>query len=222
VSGNATTANVTFWPAEVTEDQIKKNLLFATDKVGDTMKASLDPRQAKDWFGATPPDLSVIARSRAEVGKGSGADYLYTLWRTFYATTSRPAGTTSLSRHRHAACALAAAGRRRARSSRSRTARPTKTSIASPASSRSRPALDERQYDGPWATWSRTCNGWRRRRNARRRRRRARLPRPAHRDHLALNAAYWRTVPNLPPPREAARPSGEAGDAPASPSFSHP
>jgi ubiquinol-cytochrome c reductase cytochrome c1 subunit len=78
------------------DDQIKKNLLFATDKVGDTMKASIDPRQAKDWFGAAPPDLSVIARSRAEVGKGSGADYLYTLWRTFYRDDARPTGWNNL------------------------------------------------------------------------------------------------------------------------------
>jgi ubiquinol-cytochrome c reductase cytochrome c1 subunit len=80
----------------LTDEQIKKNLLFATDKVGDTMKTPLDPRQAKDWFGTAPPDLSVIARSRAEVGKGSGADYLYTLWRTFYRDDSRPTGWNNL------------------------------------------------------------------------------------------------------------------------------
>jgi len=80
----------------LTDDQIKKNLLFATEKVGDTMKTTLDPKQAKDWFGAAPPDLSVIARSRAEVGKGSGADYLYTLWRTFYRGDARPTGWNNL------------------------------------------------------------------------------------------------------------------------------
>jgi ubiquinol-cytochrome c reductase cytochrome c1 subunit len=80
----------------LTDDEIKKNLLFATDKVGDTMKTTLDPKQAKDWFGAAPPDLSVIARSRAEMGKGSGADYLYTLWRTFYRDDARPTGWNNL------------------------------------------------------------------------------------------------------------------------------
>ena len=80
----------------LTDDEIKNNLLFATDKVGDTMRSTVDPRQAKDWFGAAPPDLSVIARSRAEVGKGSGADYLYTLWRTFYRDDSRPTGWNNL------------------------------------------------------------------------------------------------------------------------------
>jgi ubiquinol-cytochrome c reductase cytochrome c1 subunit len=54
-------------PADIglTEEQIKDNLLFTTDKVGETMKAAIDPKQAKDWFGANPPDLTVIARSRA-------------------------------------------------------------------------------------------------------------------------------------------------------------
>ncbi len=80
----------------LTDDEIKKNLLFATDKVGDTMKVSLDPKQAKEWLGAAPPDLSVIARSRAEVGKGSGSDYLYTLWRTFYRDDAKPTGWNNL------------------------------------------------------------------------------------------------------------------------------
>jgi ubiquinol-cytochrome c reductase cytochrome c1 subunit len=80
----------------LTEDQIKKNLLFTTEKVGETMKVSLDPRQAKDWFGAQPPDLSVIARSRAEIGRGTGADYLYTYLRTFYRDDTRPTGWNNL------------------------------------------------------------------------------------------------------------------------------
>lgn len=75
----------------LTEQQIKDNLLFTTDKVGDTMKAAIDPKQAKDWFGATPPDLTVIARSRASAG-GSGADYLYTYLRTFYRDETKATG----------------------------------------------------------------------------------------------------------------------------------
>lgn len=75
----------------LSEDQIRKNLLFANDKVGDVMKATLDPRQAKDWFGANPPDLSVIARSRAG-GKGTGADYLYTYLRSYYRDDTKATG----------------------------------------------------------------------------------------------------------------------------------
>ncbi len=79
----------------LTEDQIKKNLMFATEKVGDTMKVALDPRQAKDWFGATPPDLTVIARSRAGNG-GSGADYLYTYLRTYYRDPTKATGWNNM------------------------------------------------------------------------------------------------------------------------------
>ena len=79
----------------LTELQIKNNLLFATDKVGETMKASIDPKQAKDWFGANPPDLTVIARSRAGSG-GSGADYLYTYMRTFYRDETKATGWNNL------------------------------------------------------------------------------------------------------------------------------
>lgn len=61
----------------LTEQQIKDNLLVTNTKIGDTMKAAIDPQQAKAWFGVNPPDLTVIARSRAGAG-GSGADDLYT------------------------------------------------------------------------------------------------------------------------------------------------
>ena len=80
----------------LTEDQIKKNLMFATEKVGDTMKTSLDAKNAKDWFGGVPPDLTVIARSRADIGKGSGADYLYTYLRTYYRDDTKATGWNNL------------------------------------------------------------------------------------------------------------------------------
>ena len=79
----------------LSEDQIKKNLLFATDKVGDLMTVSLSAKDAKEWFGAQPPDLSVIARSRAGNG-GSGADYLYTYMRTFYRDETKATGWNNL------------------------------------------------------------------------------------------------------------------------------
>ena len=79
----------------LTEAQIKANLLFATDKVGDTMKISLDAKQAKEYFGVQPPDLSVIARSRAG-GNGSGADYLYTYLRTYYRDETKATGWNNL------------------------------------------------------------------------------------------------------------------------------
>ena len=79
----------------LTEAQIKDNLLFTTEKIGDTMKATIDPKQAKEWFGANPPDLTVIARSRAGLG-GTGSDYLYTFLRTFYRDEAKATGWNNL------------------------------------------------------------------------------------------------------------------------------
>jgi ubiquinol-cytochrome c reductase cytochrome c1 subunit len=78
----------------LTNEQIKENLLFTTEKVGETMKAAIDPAQAKEWFGGNPPDLTVIARSRA--GQGTGADYLYTYLRTYYADETKATGWNNL------------------------------------------------------------------------------------------------------------------------------
>ena len=71
----------------LTEDEIKKNLMFTTDKVGDVMLSAMNPKDAAKWFGAEPPDLTLIARSR-------GADYLYAYMRGFYKDpTVRTVGT---------------------------------------------------------------------------------------------------------------------------------
>jgi ubiquinol-cytochrome c reductase cytochrome c1 subunit len=61
----------------LTEAQIRDNLMFTADKVGEPIKIAFNPKDAKSWFGVAPPDLSVVARSR-------GADWLYTYLRTFY------------------------------------------------------------------------------------------------------------------------------------------
>lgn len=79
----------------LTNEQIEGNLMFTTEKVGDTMVASIDPLQAKAWFGTNPPDLTVVARSRAGAG-GSGADYLYTLFRTYFRNDTTPTGWDNL------------------------------------------------------------------------------------------------------------------------------
>ncbi|HEY8606995.1 MAG TPA: cytochrome c1 [Noviherbaspirillum sp.] len=79
----------------LTDDQIRDNLLFTSEKVGDLMKVSMSAKDAKDWFGAVPPDLSVIARAKAS-GEGSGADWLYTYLRTFYKDDTRPTGWNNL------------------------------------------------------------------------------------------------------------------------------
>ncbi len=69
----------------LSEAQIKDNLLFAGDKVGETMKTSMTVKDGKAWFGVAPPDLSVIARAR-------GSDWLYTYLRTFYRDSKTATG----------------------------------------------------------------------------------------------------------------------------------
>ena len=61
----------------LTEAQIRDNLMFSAEKVGETMKIAMTVKEGKAWFGVPPPDLSVVSRSR-------GADWLYTYLRTFY------------------------------------------------------------------------------------------------------------------------------------------
>mgnify|MGYP000170699119 FL=1 len=73
----------------LSEEQIQKNLLFTSDKVGDLMHIAMSRDDAKKWFGAVPPDLSVIARAR-------GSDWLYTYLRTFYRDDTRPTGWNNL------------------------------------------------------------------------------------------------------------------------------
>ena len=48
----------------LTEDQIRDNLMFPTDKIGSTMTAAMSKADAAAWFGTPPPDLSVEARVR--------------------------------------------------------------------------------------------------------------------------------------------------------------
>ncbi|HUF22262.1 MAG TPA: cytochrome c1 [Burkholderiales bacterium] len=73
----------------LTEDQIRDNLMFVSDRVGDTMQIAMRAGDARQWFGVAPPDLSVVARSR-------GADWLYTYMRTFYRDSSGTTGWNNL------------------------------------------------------------------------------------------------------------------------------
>jgi len=76
----------------LTEEQIRDNLVFTGAKVGETMKIAMDPKDARAWFGGVPPDLTLVARSRSAMGKGSGADYIYTYLRTYYRDETKPTG----------------------------------------------------------------------------------------------------------------------------------
>ncbi|HXZ50308.1 MAG TPA: cytochrome c1 [Usitatibacter sp.] len=73
----------------LTQQQIEQNLLFTTERVGDTMSPPIDPDLYKTAFGVVPPDLSLIARSRS-------ADWLYTYLRSFYRDPNSKTGWNNL------------------------------------------------------------------------------------------------------------------------------
>jgi len=72
----------------LTDKQVEDNLMFASDKVGETMTVAMTKEDGKAWFGTKVPDLTVITRSR-------GSDWLYTYMMTFYADESRPYGVNN-------------------------------------------------------------------------------------------------------------------------------
>jgi len=75
----------------VTEQQIRDNLMFRGGKMGDKVTVAMDPKAAAEWFGTTPPDLSLIVRARKH-----GADWLYSYLRGFYLDPSRPLGVNNI------------------------------------------------------------------------------------------------------------------------------
>lgn len=75
----------------LTEQQVQDNLMFTADKIGEPMRVAARTAEQKQWFGAAPPDLSLVARARASAD-GSGADWLYTYLRSFYRDENRPTG----------------------------------------------------------------------------------------------------------------------------------
>ncbi len=75
----------------LSEQQIKDNLMFTGDKIGDTMKIAMRPSEAKKWFGAAPPDLTLEARAMSSA-HGTGSDWIYTYLRSFYKDDLRPTG----------------------------------------------------------------------------------------------------------------------------------
>lgn len=74
---------------QISEDQLISSLMFSGGKPHDTMQIAMPADDAARWFGATPPDLSLIARSR-------GANFLYSFLRSFYIDESRPTGFNNL------------------------------------------------------------------------------------------------------------------------------
>ena len=73
---------------EIPLDMFEENLIFGDQKIGDLIQVGMDPKEAKEWFGNTPPDLTLEAGLR-------GPDWVYTYLKSFYIDESRPLGVNN-------------------------------------------------------------------------------------------------------------------------------
>jgi ubiquinol-cytochrome c reductase cytochrome c1 subunit len=69
----------------ISREIVERDMMFASDKIGDLMTTTMPRVDAQMWFGTAPPDLSLMARSK-------GPDYLYTYMRSFYLDETTPSG----------------------------------------------------------------------------------------------------------------------------------
>ena len=67
------------------KSQLVQNLIFTEAKPEDAVIANMLPSDGSRWFGKSPPDLSLITRSRGE-------DQVYNFLRTFYKDSTSPTG----------------------------------------------------------------------------------------------------------------------------------
>ena len=73
---------------DIPHDAMKENLIFGGEKIGSLMTISMAPEDSKKWFGATPPDLSLVAKSRSP-------KWVHTFLTSFYVDDSRPTGVNN-------------------------------------------------------------------------------------------------------------------------------
>ena len=72
---------------DLSEDEVKQNLIYGDAKVGETITNAMPADKAGAWFGKAPPDLSVVARTKEQ-----GGDWIYNYLKSFYVDEARPLG----------------------------------------------------------------------------------------------------------------------------------
>jgi len=73
---------------DIPHDLMMDTLVQGDQRIGDLMTIPMDSSKSKAWFGATPPDLTLVARARSP-------EWLYTYLRNFYVDESRPTGVNN-------------------------------------------------------------------------------------------------------------------------------
>ena len=72
----------------LSDSLVAEHLMFAGEKPGETITTAMPKEGAAKWFGGTPPDLSLVARSK-------GTDWIYTYLRSFYEDDSKVFGVNN-------------------------------------------------------------------------------------------------------------------------------
>lgn len=70
------------------KDDMLDYVIFTGQPIGDYMKSSMSKEDAKSWFGAAPPDLTMVTRVRSP-------KWVYNFLKTFYMDESRPFGVNN-------------------------------------------------------------------------------------------------------------------------------
>ena len=70
---------------KLSPDEVLKNFAFTGAKIGDQIMSNMPADNSAQWFGKTPPDLSLEARAK-------GADWIYNYLRSFYVDSSASVG----------------------------------------------------------------------------------------------------------------------------------
>ena len=73
---------------KLSDSLVAEHLMFAGEKPGETITTAMPKEGAAKWFGGTPPDLSLVARSK-------GTDWIYTYLRGFYEDGSKVFGVNN-------------------------------------------------------------------------------------------------------------------------------
>lgn len=72
----------------ISADDMRNKYMFTDAKIGELMQSAIPAKDAAKWFGATPPDLTLVARVRGE-------DWVYSYLKGFYKDPSRPFGVNN-------------------------------------------------------------------------------------------------------------------------------
>ena len=80
--------NRTFADLGISDEEGLAKYMYTGEKVGDHITNTMPAKEAKKWFGSTPPDLTLEARFRSP-------DWIYTYLRSFYVDEKRPFGVNN-------------------------------------------------------------------------------------------------------------------------------